>query len=257
MSFIFINADNSEIIDILPDRRKFMLERYFNKFPKEVRNNVKYIVVDMYSPYISLSEELFRNAKIVIDPFHIVQNFTRAFNMTRVQIMKKYDTSSFEYKVLKRYWKLLLKPKSKLKLSDFHHFIHYKHWMSEYEVVKNILAIDETLKICYEFMQSIMLSVSIRDYNLFTNTLNAYRGSLNLSEKMITALNTGYHYSEYIENTMNSSYSNGRIEGIINKIKTIKRSSYGYRSFNNLRLRILLSFHKFNYVHMSKTKRIA
>ncbi|MGV3129361.1 transposase, partial [Staphylococcus simulans] len=38
---------------------------------------------------------------------------------------------------------------------------------------------------------------------------------------------------------------NGAIEGINNKIKLIKRISYGYRSFNNLRNRIMLVFSLF------------
>lgn len=36
--------------------------------------------------------------------------------------------------------------------------------------------------------------------------------------------------------------SNGHLEGINNKIKTIKRSGYGYRNFKHLRARILISF---------------
>ena len=36
-------------------------------------------------------------------------------------------------------------------------------------------------------------------------------------------------------------YSNGALEGINNKIKVIKRVSYGYRRFENLRKRVLIS----------------
>ncbi|MEG0569736.1 MAG: transposase, partial [Erysipelotrichales bacterium] len=39
-----------------------------------------------------------------------------------------------------------------------------------------------------------------------------------------------------------SEYSNGPIEGINNKIKVIKRVSYGYRSFLNFKLRIMICF---------------
>ncbi|MCA1356164.1 transposase, partial [Weissella cibaria] len=37
-------------------------------------------------------------------------------------------------------------------------------------------------------------------------------------------------------------FSNGPIEGSNNKIKAIKRTAYGFRSFKNFRLRILISF---------------
>ena len=40
------------------------------------------------------------------------------------------------------------------------------------------------------------------------------------------------------------SLTNGPIEGMNNKVKTIKKLSYGVTNFNHLRLRILLSFEK-------------
>ncbi|WP_235804115.1 transposase, partial [Ligilactobacillus hayakitensis] len=37
------------------------------------------------------------------------------------------------------------------------------------------------------------------------------------------------------------NYTNGPIEGKMNKIKVLKRVAFGFRSFKNFRLRILLS----------------
>ncbi|WP_449459602.1 transposase, partial [Streptococcus suis] len=47
------------------------------------------------------------NAKIVLDRFHIVQHLSRAMNRVRIQIMNQFDRTSQEYRVLKRYWKLI------------------------------------------------------------------------------------------------------------------------------------------------------
>ena len=60
--------------------------------------------------------------------------------------------------------------------------------------------------------------------------------------KMRTALTSLEKYLDSIENAFTYTLSNGPIEGINNKIKTIKRSDYGYRSFKNLRNRVLISF---------------
>ncbi len=49
-------------------------------------------------------------------------------------------------------------------------------------------------------------------------------------------------YSGSISNSCTYTLSNGHLEGINNKIKTMKRSGYGYRNFRNLRARILISF---------------
>ena len=45
----------------------------------------------------------------------------------------------------------------------------------------------------------------------------------------------------YRKNECNNKYlSNGPLEGFNNKIKLVKRVSYGYNSFDNFRLRILI-----------------
>ena len=46
----------------------------------------------MYEPYMSLIKQLFPNAKIIIDRFHIVQSLNRALNMSRVHVMNCYRT---------------------------------------------------------------------------------------------------------------------------------------------------------------------
>ncbi len=49
------------------------------------------------------------------------------------------------------------------------------------------------------------------------------------------------HFDEII-NSFIYGFSNGPIEGSNNKIKAIKRTAYGFRSFKNFRLHILISF---------------
>ena len=78
---------SKNIIDILEDRRLHSLTECFSRFSLEARNNVKYICMDMYTPYISLVNSIFPNAKIVLDKFHIVNLVNRAFNQARISIM--------------------------------------------------------------------------------------------------------------------------------------------------------------------------
>lgn len=64
MSFIFCDADTRQIIDIIEDRRLSSLQAYFRRYTKEARSRVKHIVIDMYTPYISLIKELFPILKL-------------------------------------------------------------------------------------------------------------------------------------------------------------------------------------------------
>ena len=45
---------------------------------------------------------------------------------------------------------------------------------------------------------------------------------------------------KYVLNSLKYDYTNAMVEGKNNKIKVIKRVSYGYRSFRNLKARIML-----------------
>lgn len=55
-----------------------------------------------------------------------------------------------------------------------------------------------------------------------------------------TKFNVFNKYKEGITNAFLLPFSNGRTEGLNNKIKVIKRISFGYRNFYHLRDRIYL-----------------
>ncbi|EON3045126.1 transposase, partial [Enterococcus hirae] len=74
MSFIMMDGQRHELLDIVENRRLPYLERYFSRFSLATRKNVEFIVIDKYAPYVSLVKKLFPNAQLIIDRFHIVQH---------------------------------------------------------------------------------------------------------------------------------------------------------------------------------------
>ncbi|MCB6405441.1 transposase, partial [Megasphaera massiliensis] len=48
---ILLDFLSHEMVDMLPDRKKYSLLNYFDRIPIQERNNVKYVVIDMYSVY--------------------------------------------------------------------------------------------------------------------------------------------------------------------------------------------------------------
>ena len=111
MSFHMFDGKTGKTIDIVKDRKLNSLMRYFSYYTHKARSKVKLIVIDMYSPYISLMKVMFSNAEIIIDKFHLVNLISTALNKTKINIMKNDKKN---YNKLKRYWKLLLKPKEEL-----------------------------------------------------------------------------------------------------------------------------------------------
>ena len=240
MSFIFADANTHQIIDIVENRKLPELRKYFYRYAKEARSNVETICIDMYSPYISLSNELFPNAKIVIDRFHMVQLLTRALQKARIEVMKKFNTKSMEYKRLKTYWKLILKNAADLNSTNFQRRIHFKHWVSDKTIVRESLKVDKRLENTYMAYQDLLSDISRKDIKALESDLRKWAKE-DIDSNMKTAINTLISYSKYIANSLTYEYSNGPIEGLNNYIKVLKRIAFGYKSFVHFRNRILIS----------------
>ena len=240
MSVNLCDVSTGRIIDIIPDRRKRYLREYFESYSKEARDNVEYITTDMYQTYIDLGKELFPNAKIVIDKFHIVQLFTRCMQKLRINIMKKFKTRSTEYKKLKRYWKVLLKKEYELNGVEFYKYYHYKKLTNTKEILRDLLQISEELAIGHKIYQEFLYIIHTKDIEGLGLFLNTYLRDKSVPIEFKTSINTVYAYKDLIVNALDTSYTNAVVEGNNNIIKSFKKTAFGFRSFRNLRLRILL-----------------
>lgn len=235
MSFHLCNGETGQTIDIVEDRRLMSLIKYFSMYSRKARYNVKYITIDMYSPYVSLIKSMFPNALIIIDKFHLIQLISRSLNKTRIKVMKHDKTN---YNKLKRYWKLLLKDKRDLNYEKWKKFTCFKELMTESDVVNYIVNTNNELKETYDVYQSLLKALKDKNENLFLEILNTQYN--NISDYMKTSIKTLNEFKYNILNTFNNSYHNGFIEGNNNFIKVIKRIAFGFRSFRRFKARIMI-----------------
>ena len=70
--------------------------------------------------------------------------------------------------------------------------------------------------------------------NLLNRDINS------IPEIFRTSINSLRKYLKYTCNALKYDFSNARVEGNNNLIKAIKRVSFGYKSYENFKLRILL-----------------
>ena len=245
MSFIMCDGVTHNIVDIVEDRQLNSLIDYFSKYSLSARNNVEHIVIDMYSPYVSLIDKIFPKAKISIDRFHLVQLVNRAFNKTRIAIMKNYSKKNTPlYNKLKKYWKLFLKPYTELSYERKMYCRNFKRYISQKEIIDYLLEQDQELSIAYEVYQDFHYAIKKRSFEQFKQALEKHKTIKN--QYLKTSVNTFKKYLKHIENSLKYDYSNGPLEGINNKIKVIKRIAFGYRSFLNLRRRVFISCNLIN-----------
>lgn len=214
------------ILDILPDCRENHIYEYLKSF--ENRNEVRYFVTDMRKEYLSLAKQLFPNAQIVIDKFHVVRYCTWALENVRKRAQKSLSTD--ERKYFKRSRTLLLKHMSELSPGGKEAVIRMLRFRKD---LADAYLLKEKF---YAFMDSKDRKEArerLHEFGLFASVLDIPE-----FQPLMSVLR---NWSKYILNSFDCGYTNGFTEGCNNKIKVLKRIAFGYRSFQNLRQRILLT----------------
>ena len=229
------NGLTGQTIDIVEDRKLFNLLNYFSYYSFKARKSVKFIIIDMYAPYVSLIQKMFPNAKIIIDTFHLIQLISRSLNKTRIRAMKNNKNS---YNKMKRYWKLILKDRNELDYSKWKRYTCFPNLMTEIDVVNYILDQSIELKETYYKYQELLQSIREKNYEDFIQAITNVNNSV--SDYMKTSIKTLIEFKDKIYNTFNNDYHNGYIEGNNNFIKVLKRIAFGFRSFRRFKARIMI-----------------
>ncbi len=110
--------------------------------------------------------QLFPDAKIVLDRFHIIQHLSRAMSRFRVQIMNQFERKSHEYKAIKRYWKLIQQDSRKLSDKRFYRPTFRMH-LTNKEILDKILSYSEDLKHHYQIYQLLLFHFQNKDPEKF------------------------------------------------------------------------------------------
>ena len=235
MSFHMCDGITGQTIDIVEDRRLDNLIKYFFYYDYKARSRVKFITIDMYSPYISLIKKMFPNAKIIIDKFHLTQLISRSLNKTRIRVMNKDKKN---HRKLKRYWRLILKDRDELDFSKWKKYTCFNSLMTQVDVVNYLINTNEELKQTYLIYQEILYLFKKKDFKKLKQTLS--NANSKISNYMKTSIKTLLEFLPYIKNTFENEYHNGFIEGNNNFIKVIKRIAFGFRSFKRFKARIMI-----------------
>lgn len=251
-SCLMIDYLRGIVIDVLPSRRSCWIDKYLSEVPPEEIKNVKYVVMDMYKPYKDCFRKHNPSITFVVDAFHYVSYVTDAMERVRVRVMKKFLTTEPEYKLLKRYRKLLItkyEPDSYRKLKRVKILDDQRMYSSE--ILLQILDIDKDLEDAYDLGHTFLKTLDSLDYDKF----KAFLGTTIIRFKC-SGLKEFNRVGETFENwrtEIENSYlpidngkriSNARIEGRNNKIKTLKKVCYGLTNFEHMKKRIFLIFDK-------------
>lgn len=236
---------NNKIHTIMRDRRKFNLEKYFASFPLKERLKVKIVSMDLWKPYKDLVKEYFPNALIVADKFHFSRYMSLALMQLRIDNFNRVNDEILKRK-LKSNWKLIQKPLNE-KSTNFHKNL-IKQLLNHPDIDD---AFKSMLRVFNEFYSGIKNKMIRQEAKQFVDEIIYQLQCIN--HKAVKDIITAYtNWKEEIINALvlkdenGKSYTNGKIEGINNLIKKIKRQSYGFRRHDRFVKKIILAY---NYKH--------
>ena len=111
---------------------------------------------------MNMIREMFPNAEIIIDRFHMVQNINRELNKARVKLMNQNKKGS-TYTILKNFWKVILEDRDKVNSTNTFYSRSFKRYVTRKEVLDYILAIDDEFTAIYERVHEIREAIKARD----------------------------------------------------------------------------------------------
>ena len=228
-------SSHGELRDVLKDDRQTTLRQYLKNIPDEAKQRVSEACIDMKNGYIAPIKEALPKAKIVVDHFHVIKEMLRQME----EIRKILQDTKTRGKRINRF--LLLKNREdlsvveKLKLNEI--FQQYANF--------------PTLQNCYWLKEQMRDVYKCRDLKTATHKFDILMAVLEDEKfgKMKEMRDTLKRWRPYILNYFHSRTTNGFIEGCHNKIKLIKRMSYGFRNFTNYVLKITLAFAPFLFLN--------
>ena len=221
---ILTDARDRKIIDILPNRKKADMIRYFRRFKN--RKEVKYVVIDMNPHFREVAEVCFPQATIVIDRYHVTRQAIWA--LERVRREEQKHLSADWRRFCKHSKALLNKPPNKLK-------------EDEQEKLRIILGLSTRLEQAY-FLKNDFLFLMHSPNSVVAEELLAdwiYRAESSHLSEFRECTRAIHNWGKLILNSFNVPFTNGFTEGCNNKTKVLKRVCYGMRNFPRFRNRIL------------------
>ncbi|MGJ5674496.1 MAG: ISL3 family transposase [Nostochopsis sp.] len=242
---VLIDLDTSKLIAILSGRTQEIIKETLIGWGTEVLEQIEEVSIDLWKDYKNLVTELMPEAQVVADRFHVMVQINKELDTQRKkerrntqELIKKAKTSKEKFKHeeilsgLNKSKYVLLKNESDLNEEQKNKLIQVK-------------AVSPSLKLMHELKEKLR--------RVFNKTNDWYTAVFKLGIWLSKAKkhfpnsnNTFIRWFDEIVAYFDHRTTSGAVEGINNKLKLIKRSAYGFRNFNNFRVRCLLNWH-FNY----------
>ena len=217
------NLATHKVYDVVLGRTESALEAYFSRL--KGRQEVKVVVMYLSKTYKNIVRKYFPNAKIVADRFHVI----RLVNHHFLKVWSDIDPVG-----RKRRGLLSLMRRHRWNLSIDQRDNIYKY-LNRYPGLKEI----------YDFKQALVKLLlkkkcTAKRCNKLIPIFLEYINKLKESclDPLTALVKTLQSWQEEVVRMFRFTKSNGILEGFGSKMEMISRRAYGFRNFENYRLRV-------------------
>ncbi len=226
------NDSSPIVIAVLKDRKQDTVRDFLNTVPNELKQTVKHVCTDMYDGFITPAVEVFGVQCLVVDRYHVSKLYRKPIDKLRVKEMArlKDELPKEEYAKLEGVMWILRKKhecltdEEKQSLDNVYHYSPDLRRAHAYALkLTQIFNTHSNRKSAMSKIDRWIKSVeksSLTIFNAFISTLKKYK--------------------PYIANYFKGRKNSGFVEGLNNKIKTLKRRCYGIYNNETLFQRLFL-----------------
>ena len=227
---VVLDFVSGRVVFVGKNRKAKTLKRFFNQLSISQRKKIDAVAMDMWDPFIKAVRDKLPNAKIVFDLFHVVSSFGRVIDKVRNREYRK--ASKADKAVYKGSKYLLLKNRTNVRRQSQRQQL--KQLLALNEVISTVMILKEKLKHLWTYRSRTWAQKALDQWCDLARSLNIR--SVNKFAKMLQRHRYG------IINHCDYPIHTGKIEGVNNKIKVIKRKAYGYHDLRYFTLKIYQAF---------------
>jgi transposase len=223
---VLTDLDRGIELDILPTRKKDAIIAYFKDLGVEICHQIEVVACDIWEPYILVAKEIFPNATVTLDRFHVVKLLNNGLDSFRKALRRGFAHNP-EYKKIK--WVLFKQPKNcssdEKALLDVA-FSKCKDLKTIYELRNDFNRIYDTSNSTLDMVTRIDLWViQVKKMNF---------------DCLMPFVKTLQNWKNEIANFAKNHVTNAATEGLNNLIRHMKRLSFGMPNFQHMRIRVLM-----------------
>jgi transposase len=235
------DVEHHQIIDILPSRNYVDVAAWLDKQPKSWKERIEYGALDMSATYAAVYSVLLPQAAQVVDPFHVIALANRSLDAIRRRVqIEQLGHRGRRDDPLYRARRLLLVGEEKLSGEATERLASLLELGDPSAEVAIAHRVKERLRDFYRCRAPVEAEAMLLE-------LQTHCTKKAMPPEIRRLGRTIKNWFEKITNYHLARVSNGPTEALNNLIKRIKRIGFGFRNFENYRIRALLYAGKPNW----------